>query len=83
MTLRDLQPAGICPVCLRPFVLKKDGALRKHWARDGMGKGLPFSDPCTGTGGQPVSFDQLTREQQQEFTNGPMPGRKAEDHDAH
>jgi hypothetical protein len=44
---------GTCPVCGRPYQLTKTGSIRKHWARDGMGKGLPFSDPCTGTGQTP------------------------------
>lgn len=44
---------GVCPTCGRTYQLKTDGTLRKHWARDGMGKGLPFSDQCGGSGRPP------------------------------
>ena len=46
---------GICPVCNRSFKIKDNGTLRKHWKRDGMGKSLPFSDPCDGSGQPPVT----------------------------
>jgi hypothetical protein len=42
-----------CPVCGRPYQLTTKGRLRKHWKRDGQGKGLPFSDPCPGSGQTP------------------------------
>lgn len=51
------KPKGTCPVCKRLYQLTKEGALRSHWKRDGMGKGLPFSDPCDGSGGKPVAQD--------------------------
>lgn len=44
---------GACRVCGRTFVLTKTGLVRRHWARDGMGKGLPFSNPCDGSGETP------------------------------
>jgi len=44
---------GTCPTCGREYTLIKGGRLRSHWKRDGMGKGLPFSDPCPGSGEQP------------------------------
>lgn len=48
------QVRWICPTCKRAYLLKHDGTLRKHWARDGMGRGLPFSDPCAGSGQKPA-----------------------------
>lgn len=45
---------GTCPVCRRDYQLNRSGTLRKHWKRDGMGRGLPFSDPCGGTGKRPA-----------------------------
>jgi hypothetical protein len=45
---------GTCSACGRSFAVTRLGKLRKHWARDGMGKGLPFSDPCTGSGTAPA-----------------------------
>jgi len=44
---------GTCPTCHRRYTLKDNGTLRKHWARDGMGKALPFSNPCEGSGKRP------------------------------
>lgn len=48
-----LDPRRTCPTCNRPYSLKRDGTIRQHWKRDGMGKGLPFSEPCTGSGKPP------------------------------
>lgn len=50
------KPTGTCPVCNRPYQLKTNGTLRNHWKRDGMGKGLPFSDPCSGVGQPPTAI---------------------------
>lgn len=46
---------GTCPICGRSYRLKNDGTLRSHWKRDGMGNGLPFSDPCDGSGQKPTT----------------------------
>lgn len=44
------KPVGLCITCGRIYQLTNAGRLRKHWKRDGRGKGLPFSDPCPGSG---------------------------------
>ncbi|MCG6493407.1 hypothetical protein [Kitasatospora sp. A2-31] len=49
---------GSCPSCSRRYQLKADGTLRKHWSRDGMGRGLPFSEPCAGSGTRPTEDPQ-------------------------
>jgi hypothetical protein len=53
MTTTPTPKRGTCRVCGRDYQLTRDGLLRKHWKRDGMGRGLPFSDPCLGSGQQP------------------------------
>lgn len=47
---------AVCPVCGRPYKVTASGTIRKHWKRDGMGKGLPFSDPCDGSGAEATDF---------------------------
>lgn len=55
MTAAIAEFYGTCPVCGRRYALNRNGAIRKHWKRDGSGKGLPFSDPCAGSQQQPTT----------------------------
>jgi hypothetical protein len=44
---------GDCPICGRPFRVKKDGSLWSHTNGDSRTTHLPFSSHCSGSGRKP------------------------------
>jgi hypothetical protein len=67
-----------CPVCSRSYAPLKSGLLRVHWARQPDGRGLPFGDPCSGSGQVPaglkVETGQPVTHQDQPVRLEPRPG---------
>jgi hypothetical protein len=48
----------VCSECGRSYAPTRSGKVRAHWARDPDGSSLPFDDPCSGSGKDPVKETQ-------------------------